>query len=429
MANDMCRLRKKTSAATQQKKKIDHLIRWAGYHFASSNAQLQLIFKVIMEYEVLARLGDISKTARAQLRLLYSFLSRDDVGHCLWLYLDYFEAHYDHMTRNEICMCAMVCYVCTQCAGTLRRRNLHPVVLRMIRMMNDAEIQKIFQKSKTPNPRQAKLDERTERCLFYADNSQGVQTFVMKGGDLLQSLHYDCTAGRNAESSDGGSFTDAFSGSNFESDESNGAEEKPELVQETLAGELRPLENFNVALTYGVSVERALGCTLDGTNSSAPASVSKQLPLPPSASTAVKTQRRKTSSVVSNTRSTSRASRHPTQSQAQTQTQTQTEDSTTEDKSKARLFRNYDDLINFDTALKHQTPIAAYEFQFLEEKEPHDPLDPTWERTVDQPLIQVYKFISPNSPVIIVKAYAHFEGIPLNVLSHHIKEINCRLHW
>lgn len=72
---------------------------------------------------------------------------------------------------------------------------------------------------------------------------------------------------------------------------------------------------------------------------------------------------------------------------------------------------------------------AAYEFQFLEEKEPHDPLDPTWERTVDQPLIQVYKFISPNSPVIIVKAYAHFEGIPLNVLSHHIKEINCRLHW
>ncbi|CDI87054.1 hypothetical protein EPH_0023550 [Eimeria praecox] len=186
MANDLCRLRKKTSAATQQKKKIDHLIRWAGYHFASSNAQLQLIFKVIMEYEVLARLGDISKTARAQLRLLYSFLSRDDVGHCLWLYLDYFEAHYDHMTRSEIFMCALVCYVCTQCAGTLRKRKLHPVVSRMIRMMNDAEIQKIFQKSKTPNPRQARLDEQTERCLFYADNSQGVQTFVMKGGDLLQ---------------------------------------------------------------------------------------------------------------------------------------------------------------------------------------------------------------------------------------------------
>ncbi|CDJ52623.1 phosphatidylcholine transfer protein, putative [Eimeria brunetti] len=52
MANDMCRLRKKTSAATKQKKKIDHLMRWAGYHFASSNAQLQLIFKVIIEYEV-----------------------------------------------------------------------------------------------------------------------------------------------------------------------------------------------------------------------------------------------------------------------------------------------------------------------------------------------------------------------------------------
>ncbi|CDI84927.1 hypothetical protein EPH_0060110 [Eimeria praecox] len=72
---------------------------------------------------------------------------------------------------------------------------------------------------------------------------------------------------------------------------------------------------------------------------------------------------------------------------------------------------------------------AAYEFQFLEEKEPHDPSDPSWERTVDQPLIKVYKFISPNSPVVLVKAYAKFDGIPLNVLSHHIKEIKCRLHW
>ncbi|CDJ35787.1 phosphatidylcholine transfer protein, putative [Eimeria mitis] len=330
MANDMCRLRKKTSAATQQKKKIDHLMRWAGYHFASSNAQLQLIFKVIMEYEVLARLGDISKTARAQLRLLYSFLSRDDVGHCLWLYLDYFEAHCDHMTRSEIFMCALVCYVCTQCAGTLRKRNLHPVVSRMIRMMNDAEIQKIFQKSKSPNPRQAKQDEETERCLFYADNSQGVQTFVMKGGDLLQSLHNnDGTAGRHADSSEGGSFTDAFSGSNFESDVSNGGEEKQELVQETLAGELRPVENFNVALTYGVSLERALGCTLEGTNSSATASLSKQLPAPSPAPTAVKTHRRKTSSVVSNTRSTSRVSRQPTQTQIQAPTQTQTHGETT----------------------------------------------------------------------------------------------------
>lgn len=72
---------------------------------------------------------------------------------------------------------------------------------------------------------------------------------------------------------------------------------------------------------------------------------------------------------------------------------------------------------------------APYEFQFLDEREQHDPNDPAWELTVDQPLVKVYKYISPNSPVVIVKAYATFEGIPLSVLSHNIKETDSRLRW
>ncbi|CDJ42325.1 hypothetical protein ETH_00018720 [Eimeria tenella] len=442
MANDLCRLRRKTSAAAQQKKKIYHLVRWAGYHFASSNAQLQLIFKVVMEYEVLARLGDISKTARAQLRLLYSFLSRDDVGHCLWLYLDYFDAHFEQMTRNEIYMCALVCYVCTQCAASLRKRRNHPVLERMIGMLNDPDIQKIFQRAKTPNSRQARIDERTERCLFYADNSQGVQTFVMKGGDLLQSLHRDCTVGRNGDASEGGSFTDAISDSHVETDGSNEKEEREKTGQDTLAGELRPLENFNVALSQGFSVERAAPWTIEGTNSSATASPTKQLTVPPPSPINRKQQqqllpqqRRKASSAPSAARSSSRASRHQqedTNAEATNEEDAVMRQTVQEGKGEeapARLFKNYEDLINFDITLKHQTPIAPYEFQFLEEREKHDPSDPSWEQTVNQPLISVYKYISPNSPVVIVKAYAKFDGIPLAVLSRNIRDVECRLKW
>ncbi|KAL8455983.1 hypothetical protein Emag_000226 [Eimeria magna] len=74
LGNDMCRLKRRQSAAKQQRRRIDQLMRWANYHFATSQSQLQLVFKVILEYQVLARLGGSSKTARSQLKLLYQFL-------------------------------------------------------------------------------------------------------------------------------------------------------------------------------------------------------------------------------------------------------------------------------------------------------------------------------------------------------------------
>ncbi|XP_026192601.1 uncharacterized protein LOC34622133 [Cyclospora cayetanensis] len=464
MANDVCRLRKNTSAAAQQKRKIDNLMRWAGYHFASSNAQLQLVFKVIMEYEVLARLGDISRTARSQLRLLYDFLCRGDVGHCLWLYLDYFEAQYKNMTQGEISMCALTCLVCTQCAATRRPRTKPPVVERMANMMNHPNIRQVFQKAKAPNPRQARNDERTERCLFYADNSQEVQAFVMRGRYLFESLHKDCTAGRNLLNSGSDSFTDAFSES-MESDASKEPLVKEDVTQSALRGELRPLENFNVAFTYGVSIERVVPCSIEGTNSSVVLPPTKHLVTTNGASPTKQQGQGNSSSgtAVKETPVTSSQQRDHTNA-----TSGQSILRITHVKSyfyiwpapyecnveltyhltakvgmpsaplcacgnnmvaSARLFKNYEDLINFDTTLKHQTPIAPYEFQFLDEREQHDPADTSWEQTVNQPSIQVYKYISPNSPVVIVKAYANFEGIPLAVLRHNIQEVSCRLLW
>lgn len=72
---------------------------------------------------------------------------------------------------------------------------------------------------------------------------------------------------------------------------------------------------------------------------------------------------------------------------------------------------------------------GSYEFQFLDEKESHDPNDPHWECVVSQPAIRVFKFISPDSPVVLVKAYATLQGVPLPVLSHFIRHIPSRLSW
>lgn len=104
--------------------------------------------------------------------------SRDDVGHCLWVYLDFCAAHLQQMTRAEVSMCALVCTVCTQCARTLRwglrdcflasrskkrknallkapcfcfsqrKKNVPAVVLRMQDMMDEPDIKEAFRRAK-----------------------------------------------------------------------------------------------------------------------------------------------------------------------------------------------------------------------------------------------------------------------------------------
>ncbi|KAL8448215.1 hypothetical protein Emag_003983 [Eimeria magna] len=333
------------------------------------------------------------------------------------------------------------------------------------------------------------LDERTERCLFYADNSQGVQTYVMKGGDLLQRetrrraailkvegllrpapaqwmfadhevffcsqssayrveatcdilartkpLHKDRPALRMTFSSEEDSFRDAVSEFDAGSSASYKANPNEEHNQDSLPGDLRPVENFNVALTYNASVERVAPWTLEGSYSSAAVTTTEQLSIP--ACNTGKQQPLRSCIALNGPKGMSTA---VVRQQVEGMEVTATCDEEpapkvhwqhiTEPKPEAepaRLFESYEDLINFDTTLKHQTPIGAYEFQFLDEREEHDPHDPSWELTVNQQLIKVYKYISPNSPVVIVKAYASFDGIPLSVLSYNIKDINSRLEW
>ncbi|KAL8432214.1 hypothetical protein Efla_005110 [Eimeria flavescens] len=401
LANDMCRLKRRQSAAKQQRRRIDQLMRWANYHFETSQSQLQLIFKVIMEYQVLARLGGSSKTARSQLKLLFQFLSREDVGHCLWLYLDYFLLNFKKMARNEISMCFLVCQVCTQCVDSLRKTP-PAVVARMNDLMADETVQAIFKSAKASSLWRKKPEaEREENAILCADVGKEVQRHVMKGGDLVQALRMDKPPSRALVLSD----TSQESEEEEEgSDEEMSREEREGSAFESLAPEisavdLRPNTTFNVALPTPLSDSapnrRSSSIRPSGQVQSSKSIKSGQIDFIPSAE-------------------------GPQQQQQQQQMLQQ---------GPARLFKSYEDLVNFDTKLKHQTPIGAYEFQFLEEKQSHDPSDPMWELTVDQQHIKVYKYNSPDSPVVLVKAYAKLDGIPLNVLCHHIRHIPTRLKW
>ncbi|KAL8435829.1 hypothetical protein ACSSS7_002206 [Eimeria intestinalis] len=305
-------------------------------------------------------------------------------------------------------------------------------------------------------------------------------------------------------SSEEDSFTDAVSELDAGSSTSYKANPKEQNNQDSLPGDLRPVENFNVALTYNATAERVAPWTLEGSYSSAAVTTTERLSIP--ACSTGKQHPLKSCIVLNGPKGMSTALARQqvdpieaaaTRGKAMTLEQAfygnvksaqcqmtfifcgfSDEDPApkvhwqhaperkpeggvlvcwnaagglccslprfidavivalwimplTEKNSAdpARLFESYEDLVNFETTLKHQTPIGAYEFQFLDERERHEPHDPSWELTVNQPLIKVYKYISPNSPVVIVKAYASFDGIPLSVLSHNIKDIKSRLEW
>lgn len=66
--------------------------------------------------------------------------------------------------------------------------------------------------------------------------------------------------------------------------------------------------------------------------------------------------------------------------------------------------------------------------EFLLGLEAHDSTSKDWDAVVNKPHCIVYKF-KGDSPVVLVKAYALFEGIPVNILSHFIRHIPTRSYW
>ncbi|PFH38685.1 START domain-containing protein [Besnoitia besnoiti] len=510
IAHDLWQMRKKQTAATKQKQKLDQLMRWADFHFRSSQNQLQLIFKVILEYQVLARLGAFSKTARSQLKLLYAFLSRDDVGRCLWLYLDFFEDHFRIMTRSEIAMCSLVCTVSVECCKSLRKKKPPPVVLRMMQMVEAPAVQRIFDTGKNAAAFAVTQDQKLKEmdAIMYADAAKQVQRHILRGGELLDPLH-STPAAAPAESEEeteedhsdffdhetdslmdhlflgpsaaaaggaGGVTPPPAEGAEFvppgrgaqvpasvvsphsepaEDTEgirraSTGAAQSPALASEaTLLGPLKPIDNFNVALSLTPAdplASAALAPAVGGAGGSERA---------PHASTGAGFSRR-TSKLVRPAGAVPPAGPEPPAagavpagavSQRGSFYSDADEDQSPRARGKSRpsvahrdskkldaagpprLFKSYQDLVDFDVNLKHQTPIGLYEFDFLDEKMAQDVNDPSWELTVDQKGIRVYKYIAPNSPVVLVKAYAELEGIPMPVLCHEIRDIQMRLQW
>ncbi|KAF4641721.1 START domain-containing protein [Toxoplasma gondii] len=508
IAHDLWRMRKKETAATKQKQKLDQLMRWADFHFATSQNQLQLIFKVILEYQVLARLGAFSKTARSQLKLLYAFLSRDDVGRCLWLYLDFFEAHFRIMTRSEIAMCSIVCSVSVECVKSLRKKKPPPVLVRMMHLEEDPVAQRIFDTAKNAAAFRVRQDQKLKEmdAIMYADAAKEVQRHILRGGELLDPLHATAarapqdseeeteeelseTVDRDTDSLDqDGTPHHALPGSlvpvstpadiSPEGRDVSGvvmpsspggppplsaAEEDTHALRRissgggaspnssarpevSLLGPLKPLDNFNLALSPTPADFYADGST----SAAAPAAqlasergslISRGVSAvgPPFSRFGSRVARAGGSSAENSSAvglpsqrgsfaSDAREEKSP-RLRRKPRSYVSHKESKKLDAGPPRLFKSYQDLVDFDVNLKHQTPIGLYEFEFLDEKKVQDPNDPNWELVVDQKAIKVYKFISPNSPVVLVKAYAELDSVPLQVLCHEIRDIPTRLQW
>lgn len=66
--------------------------------------------------------------------------------------------------------------------------------------------------------------------------------------------------------------------------------------------------------------------------------------------------------------------------------------------------------------------------EFLTRLEVHDKQSKEWDCVVNKPQCQVFKF-KGDSPVVLVKAYANFDGVSVDLLSHFIRHIPTRGAW
>lgn len=65
---------------------------------------------------------------------------------------------------------------------------------------------------------------------------------------------------------------------------------------------------------------------------------------------------------------------------------------------------------------------------FLTRLETIDRSSKEWECTVNKPACQVFK-LKEDSPVVLVKAFATFAGLPASIVSHFIRHIPTRMKW
>jgi len=158
----------KQSESKAQMVRINHLMRFAQFHFATSADPMQIIFKVCDEYQPLVILGDFSKSARQQLKLLHRFIRRLDVQCYLGVYIDYFFKNWRQMTRSEISMCHTVCEVCVEAWRIMNWKSLD-VVDRMERILNDRFVVRLFESAEDIRNIRKAIAVQNMDCLLYAD--------------------------------------------------------------------------------------------------------------------------------------------------------------------------------------------------------------------------------------------------------------------
>jgi len=95
---------------------------------------------------------------------------------------------------------------------------------------------------------------------------------------------------------------------------------------------------------------------------------------------------------------------------------------------KKPFFRNWDDFMDFDDAIKHKMPITYGEFELLLEKERETKDGAGWDLCVNRQDIKVSK-IMYGPGLICLRAWAIFPGVDMNTVFHMFYEVDERGKW
>ncbi|KAF4667971.1 hypothetical protein FOL46_002247 [Perkinsus olseni] len=384
--------------ASREHRRLKYLIRYASDRFPRSDDPAGFLESVITEFKPVAEIGTISNTAKKELTLLYSFLCRDDVHQCLWIYTDDFLKNWRTLSSIDFLrICVDILRTLVSMDEALSSKPQFEVVKRMKAFIEHPNIKPIYEHSQWhPPPSTQKVIE----SLMYKDAlERGGREDSEQGGIIREAL-------RKATSQIN----------------------KPwRKTTEALSTEV---ENGEVDTPY---VSPASSSRFDAQGANRGYSTSLRGESPANLDDAIREtdlfvlSKGAATETDDAARNDSRVAVATWRAVSDICLQAPRRSGRLVQANREVFFKDFDDFLNFDLDLKHKLPIGLGEFRFLEEKERASYTG--WDVCVDKTKIKVVKLKSDVSPSVLVRAWATVTDTPAELVLYHIHDFERRVEW